>query len=228
MRSVKVIFWDVYGTLLAAQRGDLDSLIRRENELHAAFAQTIRHFALRATAPQLHRDFLAAIADARAAKAAAGITHPEIRIEEIWASLLPGCPARDVAIFFERQANPKQLMPGAIETLTALQKRAYRQGIISNAQFYTPIELAELLGTAIFDPALMFFSCDLGVAKPDPTAFRRAAAVLARDGISPCECILIGDSPGNDIAPAQQAGFRALLFGPTGDIQELPQLLERI
>jgi putative hydrolase of the HAD superfamily len=228
MGTIKVICWDVYGTLLAAQRGDLDSLLRRAGELRAAFADTIRHFALPAAAELLHRDFLAGITSMRAAKVAAGVAHPEIRIEELWAALLPGCPARAVALYFERQANPKQLMPGARETLAALQKRGCRQGIISNAQFYTPIELRELLGEDFFDPALTFFSCDLGVAKPDLTGFRLVTGVLARDGITPAECLFVGDSPGNDIAPARQAGFQAVLFGPTGDIQQLPQLLERL
>jgi putative hydrolase of the HAD superfamily len=228
MSRVKVICWDVYGTLLASQRGDLDSLVRRAPELTAAFAQTIREFRVNHSAAVLCRDFLAAIATQRAAKLAAGIAHPEIRIEDIWQQLVPTAPPRDIALYFERKANPKQLVPGARETLDALKRAGLRQGIISNAQFYTLIELSELLGGDFFDPALIFLSCDLGVAKPDVTAFRRAVETLARDRITPAECLIVGDSPVNDIAPAQQVGFRALLIGPTGDIQQLPQLLERL
>lgn len=224
MENYRAILWDVYGTLLAAQRGDLDSLMRRQHELTAAFEQTIREFHLDLSAETLRRDFLAAIA----ARRPAGVAHPEIRIEEVWRKLAPGAPARDIALYFERQANPKQPMPGARETLLALKERGLRQGIISNAQFYTRIELSELLGDDFFDPSLIFLSCDIGVAKPDPTAFRRAAEVLARDGITPAECLVVGDSPANDIAPAREAGFRAVLFGPTGDIQQLSQLLERL
>jgi len=228
MSRIKVICWDVYGTLLTAQRGDLDSLVRRAPELTAAFAQTIREFRLSLSAEVLCHDFLSAIAAQRAAKLAAGIAHPEIRIEEIWGQLAPSGPARDIALYFERKANPKQLAPGTRKTLDALKERGLRQGIISNAQFYTLIELSELLGGGFFDPALTFLSCDLGVAKPDLTAFHRAVETLARDEIRPAECLYVGDSPANDIAPAQQVGFRTLLIGPTGDIQQLPQLLERL
>lgn len=218
------MLWDVYGTLLAAQRGDLDSLVRRERELTVVFEQTIREFRLTTNAGTLCRDFLAAIATRREA----GGPHSEVRIEEIWQQLAPRIPPREIALYFERHANPKQPMAGARETLVALQKRGLRQGIISNAQFYTRIELSELLGDNFFDPELVLLSCELGVAKPGLTAFRRAAQVLARDGIAPDQCIMVGDSPANDIAPAQQVGFNALLFGPTGDIQQLPQLLERV
>jgi putative hydrolase of the HAD superfamily len=224
MGNCRAILWDVYGTLLAAQRGDLDALVRRERELTAAFAQTIHEFQLQADAATLCRDFLAAIA----ARRSAGGPHSEVRIEDIWQQIAPTAPPRDIALFFERHANPKQPMPGAQKTLVALKERGLRQGIVSNAQFYTRIELAELLGEELFDSSLIFLSCELGVAKPDLTAFRRAVEVLARDGIAPAECLVVGDSPDNDITPARQVGFNAILFGPTGDIQQLPQLLERL
>ncbi|MBM3858212.1 MAG: HAD-IA family hydrolase [Verrucomicrobia bacterium] len=222
MEKFRAILWDVYGTLLAAPRGDLDSLVRRENELRAAFEQTAREFHLDPPAEQLHRNFLTAIAAHRPD----GVAHPEIRIEEVWQEIAPHAPPREIALYFERQANPKQPMPGARTTTLALRERGLRQGIISNAQFYTRIELSELIGDNIFDPALTFLSCDLGVAKPDLAAFQRAAQILARDGIAPAECLFVGDSPVNDIAPARQTGFHALLFGPGGDIQQLPQVLE--
>lgn len=216
MAERKTIFWDVYGTLIAAPRGDLDSLLRRQAELRAAFAETADRFSAPATLEQ----FLAAIQTHRQRRA---VAHPEIRIEEVWRELLPGASlklAREAALDFERRANPKRPQPEAAETLLELQRRGHRQGIISNAQFYTRIELDELL-PAVFDPELIFLSCDLGVAKPDLTAFR-----LARDKVTPAECVMIGDSLENDIAPARQAGFTALHFG--SDITRLSQVLERL
>ena len=164
---------------------------------------------------------------------AEGIAHPEVRVDEIWFKLLEKFQseipptinfAREVALFFERQANPKQLQPRAYEVLTTLKRRGLRQGIISNAQFYTPIELSELLREAsgdairtyesIFDAALVFFSFDLGVAKPDATAFRRAVEALTRENIMPDDCVFVGNSPVNDIAPARHVVFRVVLFAP--------------
>ncbi len=228
MNRYRAVFWDVYGTLLAAPRGDLESLVRREAELRGAFEQTVRQFHLTMTAEQLHHRWLRALAEQRATKIAAGILHPEIRIEEVWQNLLPGFPAREVALYFERRANPKKLQPGARETLLAIQQRGLRQGIISNAQFYTLIELRERLGGDFFDPGLIFLSCHLGVAKPDRTAFRLAADALVAHHIAPTECLFVGDSLVNDIEPAREVGFCPVLIGPTGDIQRLPQLLERL
>jgi putative hydrolase of the HAD superfamily len=246
MSDVKVIFWDVYGTLVTAQRGNLEALLQREGELRSAFERTVRNFGLTASPARLHDLFLRGIQAERDARVAEGIAHPEVRVDEIWFKLLekfqPEKPctisfAREVALFFERQANPKQLQPRAFDVLTTLKQHGLRHGIISNAQFYTPIELSELLREeshgqmrtyeSIFDPALVFFSFELGVAKPDPTMFRRAVAVLTRDNILPDDCVLVGDSLSNDIAPGRHIGFRTVLFAtePVHDLSPKPDLV---
>jgi putative hydrolase of the HAD superfamily len=233
MSDTKVIFWDVYGTLFVAQRGNLDALIQREGELRSAFERTIKNFGIAAVPARLHDLFLRGIQAEREARVAQGIAHPEVRIDEIWFKLLekfqPKTPptinlAREVAIFFERQANPTQLQPHAFDVLTTLKQRGLRHGIISNAQFYTPIELSQLLRDesacaictyeSIFDPMLVVFSFDLGVAKPDLTLFRRAVEALTRENVMPDDCVFVGNSPANDIAPAQRIGFRTVLFAP--------------
>ena len=233
MGDTKVIFWNVVGTLVAAERGDLDSLIRREAELRPAFDRTARNFGLNVVPARLHDLFLRGIRAERDTRVAEGVAHPEVRIDEIWFKVLEKCQperlstisfAREVALFFERQANPKQFQPRAFEVLSALKQRGFRQGIVSNAQFYTPVELSELLRDAstgamrtyesVFDPHLVFFSFDLGVAKPDPTPFRHAVTALTRDNIMPDDCVFVGDSPANDIAPAKQLGFRTVLYAP--------------
>ncbi len=255
MGDTKVVFWDVYNTLVTARRGDLDSLLKRESELRMAFDRTVRNFSLHAAPGRLQELFLRGIEAEREKRIAEGVAHPEVRVEEIWFKLLeksePDEPptmslAREVALFFERQANPKELQFRAFDVLTTLQKRGVRHGIISNAQFYTPIELSDLLGEAsrgairtyesLFDARLVFFSFELGVAKPDATAFRRATAVLTNDGIMPDDCAFVGNSLTNDIAPAHHVGFRTVLFAseavadsaikPDLVIHNLGQLLE--
>src|ERR1043166_9580061 len=106
----KVILWDVYGTLVRAERGDFDSLVKRHAELLAIFDQTVRNFSLPLSGEALHEHFLAAIKSERDRRIAEGAAHPEIRIEEIWLKLLGDATlnqAREVALFFERHANPK-------------------------------------------------------------------------------------------------------------------------
>jgi putative hydrolase of the HAD superfamily len=246
MGDTKAIFWDIYGTLLTAERGDLPSLIARAAELRPAFERTARNFALEIVPARLHDLFLRRIRAEYDARVAEGVAYPEVRIDEIWFKVLekcqPECPptisfAREVALFFERQANPKEFQPRAYEVLSTLKERGVRQGIISNAQFYTPIELSELLRDAshgavrtyesIFDPPLVVFSFDLGVAKPDPAPFRCAVTALTRDNILPDDCVFVGDSVANDIKPAQQLGFRTVLYAPgrTPDASPGPDLV---
>jgi putative hydrolase of the HAD superfamily len=245
----EIILWDIYGTLIVAERGDLNSLVRRHAELLTAFELTVRNFSLSMSAEALHEHFIAAIRAERKQRIAEGVAFPEIRIEEIWWKLLDNAAlnqAREVALFFERNANPKRLQPHAFDTLIALKRRGLRQGIVSNAQFYTPIELSELLRDesacaicnyeSIFDSSLVVFSFELGIAKPDPAPFRRVVEVLIRENIMPDDCVFVGDSPTNDVVPAQHLGFKTVLFAPAGTtdlpvkpdlvIHNLAQLLE--
>lgn len=255
MSDVKVVFWDVYGTLVSAPRGNLDALIKREGELRTAFERLVKNFGLDAVPARLHDLFLRGIKAEREARLAQGIAHPEVRVDEIWFKLLekfqPENPptinfAREVALFFQRQVNPTQLQPHAFDVLNTLKNRGLRHGIISNAQFYTPIELSQLLREesacavctyeSMFDPMLVFFSCDIGVAKPDLALFSRAVEAVTRENVMPDDCVFVGNSPVNDIAPAQHIGFRTVLYAPNGApestvkpdlvIHNLAQLLE--
>ena len=143
----------MYGTLLTAHSG---ALIRCSNA-KPSFGWHLSarsEFNLHAVPARLHDLFLRGIQAEREAAVAEGIAHPEVRVDEIWFKLLEKFQpeesptisfAREVALFFERQANPKQLQPRAFDVLTALKQRGLRHGIISNAQFYTPIELSDLL-----------------------------------------------------------------------------------
>jgi len=64
----------------------------------------------------------------------------------------------------------------------------------------------------------------------------RAVEALTRENIMPDDCVFVGNSPVNDIAPAQRVGFKAVLFAPEGVpesaikpdlvIHNLSQLLE--
>jgi putative hydrolase of the HAD superfamily len=55
---------------------------------------------------------------------------------------------------------------------------------------------------------------DLGVAKPDPEAFRRACA---RWGLRPPEVLSVGDRHDLDVLPARQAGLQAVLLDRRND-----------
>jgi len=90
--------------------------------------------------------------------------------------------------------------------------------LLSNA-FRGGTERLRALGvTALFDETII--SGDVGVAKPDTTAFVLAATRL---GVEPSACLMIDDQP-QHVAGAQAAGLRAHLYERT----RLAELTERL
>lgn len=55
---------------------------------------------------------------------------------------------------------------------------------------------------------------EIGIAKPDPAAFRAAADAL---GLPFSELLMIGDDPVNDIAGAEAVGMQTCLVHPDGE-----------
>jgi putative hydrolase of the HAD superfamily len=73
---------------------------------------------------------------------------------------------------------------------------------------------------AVFDD--LFYSCDLGVAKPDPAYFTEA---VRRLGTEPGRTLLLDDNRDN-VAGAKEAGLLAELFAINGGRAELDRILE--
>ena len=69
--------------------------------------------------------------------------------------------------------------------------------------------------------AELFYSCDEGVAKPDPAFFSRAVERLA----VPAQRTLFVDDNGDNVAGAREAGLVAELFARDGGRTELERIL---
>jgi putative hydrolase of the HAD superfamily len=89
-------------------------------------------------------------------------------------------------------------------------------GVVSNAQFFTPLLVEALLGAPPealgLETALSSYSFALGFAKPDLRLFEAVVRVLKDEGISPGEILFVGNSAENDVAPAQELGLLTSLF----------------
>jgi putative hydrolase of the HAD superfamily len=121
-----------------------------------------------------------------------------------------------LAVEYECRSNPTWPMPGAAETLRALRERKLYVGIISNAQFFTPLlfpaHLEQSLESLGFDGDLCFWSYRLLEAKPSPRLFRRPLEVLRRRGVEPDQVLYVGNDRLNDIRPSADVGMRTALF----------------
>jgi putative hydrolase of the HAD superfamily len=219
----RAVLFDIYGTLLIsaaggepalvgdeAGRGGEGALSLLEEELgRGGFEGGAGRFA----------EALALLVTAEREKALATRPFPEVDIEALASRLLAGAGmelARRSALLLEAWRNPCAPMPGARSLIASLSGRGLRLGIVSNAQFYTPLLIEALLGGAAeelgFEVALEAFSFEAGIAKPDEGLFLRAASPLIAGGLRPGEILVVGNSSVNDIAPARRLGFLTALF----------------
>jgi putative hydrolase of the HAD superfamily len=95
--------------------------------------------------------------------------------------------------------------------LSALAKRGYRLGVISNADGRVQ-GLLERAGLSAFLEVVVD-SAEVGVEKPDPRIF---LAATERLGLPPSACAYVGDIYEIDYVGASRAGLEALLIGSGG------------
>lgn len=83
--------------------------------------------------------------------------------------------------------------------------RGWIVGVLSHGWTSKQAEKLVQLGIAkLFDPQAIFISEKIGINKPNPKLYARAAGEL---GLDPEEIIHVGDSPAHDVAPARSLGM---------------------
>ena len=229
IHGVRAVLFDIYGTLLVSESGDVDITRFRKQAVRGA----LEGVDLTGEPSRVVELFRATIKEHHARSAH---PHPEVDIVAVWADALEKLeregtirsaakadPAR-IAFAFELASNAVWPMPGLTEALDGIAARV-PLGIVSNAQFFTPIVLRHFVSGWPFAADLTFYSYQSGRAKPDPWLFHRAAEALQRLGIMPSETIYVGNDMLNDVAAASVAGFRTVLFA--GDRRSLRQREDR-
>lgn len=98
------------------------------------------------------------------------------------------------------------LFPETEQVLTALKARGYRLGLVTNGVPDLQREKLDRSGLAGWFDAVAV-SGELDCGKPDPGIFAYACATL---GVSPVECVMVGDNPERDMAGAMAAGMRSV------------------
>jgi putative hydrolase of the HAD superfamily len=223
--KIECVLFDVYGTLFISAFGDI-GVAKKESENTWKLEPLLRKFGISRPPASLLNDFFAAIEKEHQNLRQSGIDHPEIKIEEIWKQVLnikELDQAKAFAAEFEMIANPVYPMPHLNEMLDACRQKKISLGIISNAQFYTPLLLEWFLDCNLtdlgFDPELMIFSYQHQQAKPSLSLFRLAAAQLKKKRIPEKAVLYLGNDVLNDIYPAHAVGFNTALFA--GDARSL-------
>lgn len=234
LEDIRAVMFDIYGTLFISGSGDIG--ISRQAARGEAFQTALESLGcrLRIDAQQGVNLLLAEIETRHQAARQKGIEYPEVDIVDVWRSVIDhlvrqraliGQVSDDrlLAVEYEARTNPTWPMPGVRRCIQQLARAGLLLGIVSNAQFFTPLLFPALLEKSVdqwgFDPALQTYSYQWGQAKPGEFLYRRAAAELSQRGISPHQVVYVGNDLLNDVWPAGKVGFRTVLFA--GDARSL-------
>ncbi|UCF95935.1 MAG: HAD family hydrolase [Spirochaetaceae bacterium] len=227
---IRALLFDVYGTLFISASGDIgtsdiEAHGRALGQVMEALKITVDHN----TAVRAATTLVQAIIRTHEQLKDQGRTYPEVDIRTIFLEVLGYLRSKGVvleessrqfceilAVEYECRINPTWPMPGLADTLQCLRERGNLLGIVSNAQFYTPLlfpaHLDQTLESLGFDPDLCVWSYRHLEAKPSPNLFRRALEALQRRGIEPAQVLYVGNDRINDVWPAAQSGMRTALF----------------
>lgn len=229
LEGIRGVMFDIYGTLVISGSGDVGTADEHQHD--SAFQAALK--ASGWDVPDANGDVLQeAIRSAHQTARAAGTEYPEVEIREIWQTVLREMGLGDgvspaqieaLAIQHEVRANPVWPMPNCKATLDTLRERGLVLGIISNAQFYTPLLFPALLGQDLDElgttERLRIFSFEHRQAKPGLFLYQLAEERLREHGLSPENVLYVGNDMLKDIYPANQLGFRTALFA--GDARSL-------
>jgi len=165
-----------------------------------------------------------------------GIQYPEVEIRKVWKEVLGALnneglysgaitaeSIERISVEYECLINPVWPMPGLKDILEKLAERLHL-GIMSNAQFYTPLLFPSLLGRTHtqlgFKEDLCFWSYRRLQAKPSAALYTALKNSLEKSyNILPAETLYVGNDLLNDILPAAELGFKTALFA--GDSRSL-------
>jgi putative hydrolase of the HAD superfamily len=169
-----------------------------------------------------------------------GHPFPDVDIFKVWHGMFAAAEEKglitlngnesfaDTIFVFEVLSNRVYPMPGMKEVLLALHEKNIPIGIVSNAQFYTPIIMNYFLtGEFSVNQEIKLFEKDLSVysfkemrAKPDTALFEKFLPTLeCKYNIHSSEAVFVGNDMLKDVYTANKSGLRTVLFA--GDERSL-------
>ncbi|MCO5044917.1 MAG: HAD family hydrolase [Kiritimatiellae bacterium] len=232
-RNLRAVIFDIYGTLFVSGAGDIGITESGTEPLYREAAVAAGLSLDDSAAAKLGAAFREEVKRQHAIRRAAGSTHPEVDVRQIWRAVLDAAistaSASDetilrFAVEVECRLNPVWPMPGALAAIQRLRAQGLHLGIVSNAQCFTPLLFDALLEQSIenlgFTPRYCVWSWREGEAKPAPALLGKVLNALAEDhGITPGDVAFVGNDMLNDVLPAAQAGCATALFA--GDARSL-------
>lgn len=233
LTDVRAVVFDIYGTLLISASGDIGLAGERgeKQAFSAAYEAAFASPPPSNMAQRVAERLKSLILEHHAARQGQGIDYPEVDILNVWKQLLASFERNadrnrieTLAVEYECRVNPVWPMPGMVELLEALNARDLSLGIVSNAQFYTPLTIQALAGSGLRELGFTDDFCTWSYreleAKPSTAIYQKTLdALKQRDDIEPNQILYVGNDQRNDIWPAAMLGCRTALFA--GDQRSL-------
>lgn len=240
--QLKAVIFDIYGTLLISDSGDIDEASLNADNLK--MAMQAGGFDVRSCNTQVCTFLLellpTKIKQQHEELRSKGHPYPDVDIFRVWNDMFEEARNKellkvsgtestaDVIMVFELLSNRVSPMPGMKELILWLREKNIPLGIVSNAQFYTPIIMNYFLtGEFSIRQDIEYFESDLSVfsykilrAKPDTQLFDQFLPTLkSKYGIQPSEALFVGNDMLKDVLTAKNSGLKTALFA--GDERSL-------
>ncbi|MBU0676809.1 MAG: HAD family hydrolase [Verrucomicrobia bacterium] len=234
--SIKAVLFDIYGTLVVSGSGDVGTAreMSSSSSLQAALKDG-RYIASEDAGEKGVALLNEEISNVHQQKRKKGAECPEVEIRDVWSAVVDKLKEAGsltsagntsielLAVSYECRSNPVWPMPNAIAVVDDLRRKGIRLGIVSNAQFYTPLMMEALFGGSPsdlgFDERICSWSFTVGQAKPAQEMFAAPLEFLAAAGVQAGEVLYVGNDMLNDVWTANRAGCRTALFA--GDVRSL-------
>lgn len=114
-------------------------------------------------------------------------------------------------LYLDLLANEKELVPGAVEAISAVRKSGMKVGILSNGFSSVQGRKIESAGLAGYIDKVVL-SDDIDIMKPDIRLYEHAMKTV---GVyDPMQHIMIGDNLNTDIKGALKAGWNVIFLQP--------------
>jgi putative hydrolase of the HAD superfamily len=167
---------------------------------------------------------------------ATGDVEATVRAVAIAAGALPTAAQMRLAAT-RRRTLARELLwpsPGTLEALDELHTAGWRLGLVTNCSAETPEQWKRTPFATRFDA--LGFSCELGVAKPNPAIYLAVCSFL---NVAPTDCVYVGDGADDELSGAAKLGMsviRTVEFQPSSStwprsrierLSELPALIGR-
>jgi putative hydrolase of the HAD superfamily len=232
LEGIRAVLFDIYGTLFVSGSGDVGTAAATDTA--EALTQALRASGFEGDLKNAGTNGKAMIKEEilelHEAARDAGVDSPEVEIRYIWQRIIDSLnldgtgDVEQLAVEYECRVNPVYPMPGCIDTLQAIKAKQLTLGIVSNAQFYTPLLFSAFFDQTVaelgFDPDCCIWSFKELKAKPSADLFPKAAKFLEKNhGVNLSETVYVGNDMLNDIYTAKQAGCKTILFA--GDKRSL-------